>query len=249
MIPWSGPAADATGRAVEVWPVQLRGSGATISRLRALLSDDELERALRFRGENLQHAYILARGALRLLLAHSLGRAPAEIDLAYEPAGKPFLPGSLLNFNVSHSGQVALYAFTRRCEVGVDVECMRSLPDMHDIAHRFFHPAEVVDLLALPEDQRARGFFDCWARKEAYMKATGLGLSTPLDSFRVHLAPGEARLVECADGGACEWSLHDLQVVPGYAAALAYRDRPRPVWQRPLARPSDLFELGWTRCA
>jgi len=139
---------------------------------------------------------------------------------------------------MTHSGDVAMIALTLGREIGVDVEQIRPLSDMERIADRFFCPEEASEVMAVPHVERARAFFRCWTRKEAYIKATGDGLSAPLSSFRVTVRPElPARFVSVQHSAAEAeaWTLHDLQVAVGYAAALAYRDQQRSL---------DMFSLA-----
>ncbi len=141
------------------------------------------------------------------------------------PYGKPSLSGpggAGLRFNISHCGDLALYAFARSRELGVDVE--RVTPGMasEKIASQFFSPAEVAALRAVPKPRRAEAFFACWTRKEAYIKARGKGLSLPLDRFAVSITPGDAALLSsCSPGDVERWSLRELEPGSGYAGALA----------------------------
>jgi 4'-phosphopantetheinyl transferase len=131
---------------------------------------------------------------------------------------------TLLRFNVSHSQGVALYALTRGREVGVDIEFVREDFARFDIAERFFSTREVSALRALPTEQHTAAFFDCWTRKEAYIKARGEGLSHPLHSFAVSLAPGETAALLWTDTDpqeAARWSLVGLFPGESYRAALA----------------------------
>ena len=141
---------------------------------------------------------------------------------------------------------MALYAMTRDCDLGVDVEKIRRLEDLAQIAQRFFCPEEVRELLSLPPPQRKEVFFRCWSRKEAYIKATGDGLAIPLDSFRVTLMSGDrVEFVHFANDGelAKEWTLHDLPAIPGYAAAIAYHDAPRPLRSGPVITAAEVLAL------
>lgn len=129
-----------------------------------------------------------------------------------------------MQFNLSHSGEMALVAVTRLGAVGVDVEQVRPLDDMMGIAGQFFAPGERARLAEMPSPHRQRAFFDCWTRKEAYIKGIGLGLSRPLDQFEVAFAPGEpARLLSVAPDpdDVARWSLYGFNPASGYAAALA----------------------------
>jgi 4'-phosphopantetheinyl transferase len=232
---------------VQVWGVWLSGSDDSLAYYRSTLSPEELQRAERFRFEHLRHSYTRSRGSLRLLLAHYLGHPPNEIQLIYRPKGKPILrDSSQIDFNASHSGQMALYAFTVGCELGIDVEQLRKLDDAESIAARFFSTAEASELLSLTPEQRGPAFFRCWTRKEAYVKAVGGGLAIPLNLFQVTLLPGiPARFVQLASdmGTAADWTLDHLELAPGYLGALAYRDSRRPTTIHPIVRSDDLPNL------
>jgi 4'-phosphopantetheinyl transferase len=196
-----------------------------------MLSPDEQERAARFRFERHRDAYVASRGTLRQVLSRYLHVPAAEIRFAYGPHGKPSTtpvegipspPG--VEFNLSHSGEVALVAVTQGRRVGVDVERMRADLASEAIARRYFSPREVTALLALPESSRLAGFFACWCRKEAYLKARGDGLTHPLNAFDVTLAPHEPPQLLATRHGEDEahrWKLHALEVGAEYAAALA----------------------------
>jgi 4'-phosphopantetheinyl transferase len=172
---------------------------------------------------------------------------------SYGPRGKPSLAApERLRFNLAHSADVTLLAFTLDCDVGIDVEQLRSVPKMPNIARSFFCKEEVQELLALPATDRVRGFFRCWTRKEAYVKAVGEGMSVPLDSFCVTLSPGDPpRIVHLRHDrvAAKAWTLHTLDFDPAgaYAAALAYNDAPRPVRIMPLVTPAELLEVPSSR--
>ncbi len=183
--------------------------------------------------EHLRTSFTLARGALRLLLARAAGEPAAALRFTYGEKGKPSLAAAgRIRFNLSHSGGLALVAITLDCELGVDIEKIRPMPDLQDVARRFFSIREAA-------------FFRCWTRKEAYIKTIGDGLSAPLDGFAVSLRPDEpARLIHLnGDAAAARaWSLHDLEIDPGYAAALAYRDARREVRLAPPVDPAHLLD-------
>lgn len=172
---------------------------------------------------------------------------PEEASFSYGPKGKPALsrPPAPLFFNVSNSGDLAAYAFTFDCEIGVDVEHRRRLLEIESIAKRFFAPEEVAELMSLSEAERPDGFFNCWTRKEAYIKAVGDGLSVPLDSFRVTLLAGDSPRMVDLDGSAAaaeRWNLHAFTPEPDYAGAIAYRDEPRTIAAHPLTTADELLE-------
>jgi 4'-phosphopantetheinyl transferase len=234
-------------RELEVWGVWLTDSDASHAYYRSTLSVDELRRAERFRFEKLRHSFTLSRGALRILLAYYLGFPPNEIELIGGPKGKPAIrDSSKIAFNISHSGQMALYAFTVGCEVGVDVEQVRTLDDPESIAARFFSGAEASELLSLEPSERGQAFFRCWTRKEAFIKAIGDGLAIPLNRFQVTLLPGvPPRFVRIASemGTADDWTLDHLNLAPGYIGALAYRDTRRPTTIHPIVQADGLPDL------
>jgi 4'-phosphopantetheinyl transferase len=236
-------------RAVRLWIVRLEAGEDNFARSVAVLSPEETARAERFHFDRHRRAFILGRAALRFLLASYLDLDAAAVQFVYGPQGKPALAPMLenasLRFNASHSGDLAAYAFTSGCEIGVDVERYRALADLENIARRFFSPEETAELLELSLADKASGFFNCWTRKEAYIKAMGGGLSIPLDSFRVTLAPGTAARMVSIEGGhhaARGWTLYHFTPAPHYAGAIAYRDQPRSIQTRPLVSVDGLLE-------
>jgi len=209
---------------VHTWFADLNQHSAEA--LRPILSTDELERADRFHFEKDRNHFIVARALLRKLLAGYLGANAAELQFTYAEKGKPSLrvPGqSLLNFNLAHSHGKAVYAFASGRELGIDLEFIREDSAGEDIAERFFSRAEIASLRNVPADLAKQAFFNCWTRKEAYIKARGEGLSMPLDVFDVSLEPGEpaAFLGNHKEPGEVErWSMRALSAPEGYVAAL-----------------------------
>ena len=213
---------------VHVWRAGLDADAATLERWRQTLSTEELARADRFRFPTDRDHYTAGRGMLRSLLARYLGMSAADIRFCVNAHGKPALDfgggNAEPHFNLSHSHGLALFAFTLRGEVGVDVEYIRpSLREM-DLAQRFFSPQEVDALRALPKSSQREMFFHCWTRKEAYIKARGAGLSISLASFTVSLAPDTFThlLIAGHDGPeAGRWWLRPLAPGEGYVGAVA----------------------------
>jgi 4'-phosphopantetheinyl transferase len=235
-----------TGREVQLYNVRLESSENNLARAFSWLSPDEVERADRFRFDQHRRAFVLGRAVLRALVASYLRIAPEEASFNYGPKGKPALCGTdSLSFNVSNSGDLAAYAFTSDCEIGVDIEHSRRLVEIEGIARRFFAAEEVTELMGLSEGQRHDGFFNCWTRKEAYIKAVGDGLSVPLDSFQVTLQPGVPARMVALDGSssaAQRWTLRAFTPAPDYAGAIAYQDRERPLTVNPLATVDQLLD-------
>jgi 4'-phosphopantetheinyl transferase len=220
-LPPARLALDSSG--IDVWRADLEIRSSEFNRLQNTLSPDELDRAAQFHFAKDRQRFIAGRGILRDILARYLSRAPAEFHFSYTSHGKPNLDHHYnpdgLRFNLSHVGNLALYAIARNREVGIDIE--RIEPKFADdgIAEKFFSRNEVAKLRSLPASARSQAFFNCWTRKEAYVKARGAGLQIALDSFEVSLAPGEeARFISEGEIG---WSLEALTLGPGYVAAIA----------------------------
>jgi 4'-phosphopantetheinyl transferase len=229
-LPVTGTPVSIAGGIVEVILIRLGAELSAAGELAQCLSYEERLRASRFCFERDRHRFIVVRARLRHLLASRLGMRPDAVELVYGPRGKPELSRSLadadLCFNVSHSEDLAVYAFSRGREVGVDIETVRELRDADEIAARFFSPRENEAYLALDLRDRPAGFFNCWTRKEAFIKALGDGLHYPLDRFDVSLAPGDpARIlrVEAVTGEQCGWALHGFMPGPGLAGAIVVR--------------------------
>ncbi|MCD6296872.1 MAG: 4'-phosphopantetheinyl transferase superfamily protein [Deltaproteobacteria bacterium] len=212
----------------DVWSVSLEADKGSLESFQECLSEDERNKIKRLRFEKARNNFIVARYYLRVIVAPYLNTKPEDLEFQYGPYGKPALSGKFENtgtcFNMSHSHGLALYAVTSGQAVGVDIEKVRPDPDCIKIAERYFSPQEVEALRKLPKDQQRQGFFNCWTRKEAYLKAKGEGFSSPADQFQVSLTPGEpaALLDHRLDSKeVAKWSFEDLDVGPGYTAALA----------------------------
>jgi 4'-phosphopantetheinyl transferase len=198
-----------------------------VAALATLLCPTEKDRAARYCFERDRRRYIVARGRLREFLAERLGQTPRAVQLVQGRSGKPMLASGALHFNLAHCEELAVYAFCADRPIGVDVEAVRAMPEADHIAARFFTRAETAAYGSLCPQNRMLGFFHCWTRKEAVVKALGQGLSMPLDSFAVSLAPGEAARVlqmngRHGDGG---WRLHSFAPREGFVAAVAIAPR------------------------
>jgi 4'-phosphopantetheinyl transferase len=208
---------------VRVFAARLDADGEPLDEAAALLSSDERERARRFRFDVHRDAFLRARAFLRRTLAAELGRDPRSLAFREGPWGKPCLANApRLEFNLSHSGAIALCALAPM-PVGVDVEQHREGVESLEIAELYFTENELATLRTLPPPERVLGFFLCWTRKEAYVKARGEGLTVPLSSFDVTCAPGApARLTGLGDAApeVARWSVANLDVAPGYSAAV-----------------------------
>lgn len=211
---------------VHLWKKAFDASPQEMERCSEVLSPEERARAQRFRVEPPRRAFILTRGTLRILLGKYLNQAPNDLSFRYTEFGKPFLNESKeLRFNVSHTDGIALLAFVGGPEVGVDVEKIRPVKDLKNLANRFFSPAERDRLNRIAaDDELHTAFFRCWTRKEAYIKGKGEGLSIPLHQFDVSLEPGETQALIATRPDPSEagrWLLRDVSFDPSYVAALA----------------------------
>lgn len=213
----------AAPHSVEVWRAALQDI-TNAERDFPLLSENERARAARFHFERDRHRFIAAHGFLRRQLARHLGAEPGSIVFGAGLRGKPFVaaPETTLQFNLSHSGDYALLAVTGGPAVGVDIERITDIE--HDlIAAHFFSALEREQLRGLSGDEKATAFAACWTRKEAYLKATGVGVTGGLDHFDVSLLPGvpAALIADRRGPDAARWRMANLDAPAGYAAALA----------------------------
>ena len=221
---------------VEVVGLRLEATAEACAAMAPLLSPPEREKAARFRAERHQLEYISTHAWLRLLVAERSGLDARDISFDEGRHGKPHIAtaladGRCLSFNLSHSGALAIYAFSSDGrDVGVDVESLRPIPDVVRLSERFFSPWEASELKTFAPQTLDRAFLACWTRKEAFIKALGLGLHCPLDSFDVSIDPDRpAELLRVDEragaGAAADWRLHGFTPAEGYIAALAVRKR------------------------
>lgn len=227
---------------VHIWRANLHNPNALESYY-LLLSPDEQERANRFYFPKDRDRYVIARGILRSILSRYMDLPPQDLQFRYSPTGKPFLAYSSdlpLCFNLSHSGQLALYAVAQR-NVGIDIEQICLERDCEGIAERFFAASEQADLNQLSPELRQQAFFNGWTRKEAFLKATGQGLTISLDQIVVSLmpnAPAQILHTGWEPAEAARWSIQALNVGIEYAAAVvaAGQDWRIITWQFDAAR-------------
>jgi 4'-phosphopantetheinyl transferase len=207
-----------------VWCAALRDFHRELPRLESTLSLDEQVRASRFRSIDDRDAFVIGRGILRELLGQYIGRGASTIKFSYGPFGKPEirgLPDQPVYFNTSRSGGLVVYAVTSAGPVGVDVERVRMVLEFEYIASRFFSPLEANRLTALPPDRQMEGFFACWTRKEAFVKATGKGIgrgTVPVDpaAQACSRAGDDSHLPDT-------WRFEVLRPASGYVGGLGHR--------------------------
>jgi 4'-phosphopantetheinyl transferase len=214
---------------VHIWSADLRKTGCDTTHFEDLLSPAEIRRAEKYYFDKDRIAYIKRRGILRNLLGSYTGQAPSSVCLSIGLKGKPELTNKnkfSLTFNVTFSGGMALYAFAPGIPVGIDLERMRPEVEMEAIIENFFSKKEMRTFFSLPEDRKREAFFKGWTRKEAFVKAKGIGIYYGFGYFSVSMKPDEpAALLELEDGETerRQWSLIDIKTVPGFKAALAVR--------------------------
>jgi 4'-phosphopantetheinyl transferase len=227
--------------AVHLWRILLDREPSRVERCAGRLSSDEQARMQRYRFETHQQDFALRRGAMRTILGRYLGIEARDIAFQISPRGKPELaerlPGHRLRFNLSDSKDLALLGVTLDADLGVDVEHLRDIPEMDAVARKHFSAAEYEAYVRLDPSDRWTGFYNCWTRKEAWLKASGEGLIRDLSSFAVSLVPEELpRLlwVENAPEEALRWSLLADRPLPDYVAAVAIE-----------LSPPELVRFAW----
>ncbi len=212
---------------VHVWRISLNRPIAAVQELQSLLSPEEMSRADRFHFEKDRQRFVVVRGLLRVILARYLDLEPNQLCFVYNDYGKPALAPTLaasgLSFNLSHAHELALVAVTQERQLGIDLEHIRPIPEVEQIAERILSVEENKEFGALPATEKLGVFFRYWTCKEAYIKARGEGLSLPLDQFEIAPILGEVPPMLRVRGDAKEstrWSLRELTPWPGYVAAL-----------------------------
>lgn len=219
---------DLPEKAIHVWYCDFDLNSKKIDYYNALLSIDEIQKAGRFKFNKDKNCFIITRGILRMLLSSYLKMNPKDLNFKYTSFGKPYLAiENQLKFNVSHSGNMAAFAFYQGREIGVDIEKVKNDFDVLELAQNFFSKTEIVALEKQSIENLPKAFFRCWTRKEAFIKAEGSGLSFPLDKFAVSLDHDiEANLLETQwnTEEKNEWKLFSFIPAAGYVGALAVAD-------------------------
>lgn len=235
---------------VHVWCARVSAWQHVEPWLGAVLDPQELARSRRFRFLRDRQQFVVAHGLLRHLLGRYLTREPATVQYDHGPVGKPCLAAPMTNaslrFNLAHSGDVVLIAIADGADVGVDVEQWSTDIEGESLAEYFFSPSERTQLAAAPRARQVEDFFTCWCRKEAYIKATGLGVSQGLDYFDVVVSARRTpQLISDRRTGddARRWQFMDILTVSGYSAALAIAGTGRRIRSRRL-EPGDQFPVN-----
>ena len=230
-VRWAPPEVFPTGPAegeVHLWCRSLLDSSAHVEQLISLLSASERERAARYHFERDRNAFVISRATLRMLLGRYLGASPTDVRFTYGAHGKPSLHEAheaSLDFNLSHTKDLVLYAFAFASPLGVDVERVRMMKDQDRVAETVFSAVERAAFSRLTGEERIQGFWNGWTRKEAFIKAVGAGFSLSLKTFDVTLALKEspALLDVRTPGYDADWVLHALYPTSEHVAALVVR--------------------------
>jgi len=214
--------------AIDVWTAEVDRPQAEIQHYADLLSGDEAALSSSFHAVRDRKRYVVRHGMLRVLLSVYLGGAPDELEIRFDSKGKPYVSDpedkGALQFSISHSAGLAVFAFRRGGSVGVDVERISGFPDMRDVAVSNFTSNEIQEIDDASEEDRVETFFKLWTRKEAVLKANGMGLLLPLGSVDVSAQSGHGRTRGVRIKGDIpgrEYRLIDFTPAPGFAAAAA----------------------------
>ena len=206
-------------RDIQIWSTQLDLDRAQIDKFSQFLTTAERQRAAKFINPRHGDRWIVARGYLRQILSQYLDLRPDRIEFSYGEQGKPAIAGSQLQFNLSHSGDLAVYAIGAQHPIGIDIESIHPIAAA-DLVDRFFSPAEQTIFHNLPIDLQQAAFFHAWVQKEAYLKACGTGLHTPLDKIEVSIDPRTPAAIMAAPI-AGTWRIQKLEIAPDFASAMA----------------------------
>jgi 4'-phosphopantetheinyl transferase len=215
------------GSDIHIWCASLSCSPDELSYFTSLLSADEKARAKRFYFERDRHHFIVGRGLLRCILGSYLEKESAQIEFDYGKYGKPSLThDKALEFNLSHSKDLAVCAFGLNHAIGIDVEYLHPMSDMNNFAEQYFSPRESAYINSLPAEQKESAFFKLWTCKEAFLKANGSGLTMPLNEVEIFLESGVNAVLSSISGDkveAMKWRLETFNPLPGYQAACIIR--------------------------
>lgn len=211
---------------VHIWRANLDLPCQQIERLETFLAPDEIARANRFRFARHRRRFVVARGVLRQLIGSYLNIDPQNLTFIYGDKGKPFLDRTELplQFNLSHSHELALFAFTLKHSIGIDLEYIRPVPDALKIASRFFSPQEDRMLREIEQEQQAQLFFRLWTAKESYLKAVGTGLADSLSNIEIAFDSTDSiysLAIKQMSEANSDWFLYSCTPSANYIAAIA----------------------------
>jgi 4'-phosphopantetheinyl transferase len=212
---------------IHVWYLDLNLFAHKIDQLQKILCEEELRKAFQFRFEKHQNRFIITRGVLKIILSKYIDIEPEKIEFVYTQKGKPsFVTNSneqSIEFNVSHSSDLALYAIAKETRIGIDVEKIKGNRELESIAKRFFCPREYQFISSLKDQEKEIAFYQAWTSKEAYLKATGEGLAGGLDAIELDLASKDRKIIKLKreQNNIRNWYLYNLDINDNYIATLA----------------------------
>lgn len=223
---WNNPPKNLalTSSEIAVWRMNLNLSSTEVQKRLTLLNSEEQSKAKRFHFEQHQRRFIVARSTLKMILGQYLNIAPQTIEFEYSSRGKPrlsdHLSGDKIQFNTSHSEELAIYAITCDRPIGVDVEYIRTIKDAKHLAQRFFTPQEYEQISPLSSPDLEKAFFQLWTAKEAYLKATGEGIAGGLDQVEVCLTPPLKLINLPQNQSRVNWTISSFMPHPNYQGAV-----------------------------
>lgn len=234
---------------VHVWSAHIPALQSWMADLTSTLDPVERLRSARFRRIQDQVRFVIARGVLRCLLAAYMDEHPAQIRFNVGKNGKPHLDmpgGTDLSFNLSHSGDMVVYAFAWKHPVGVDIEYMQEQPELHALARYVMCKQEVDVFSSLAPDKQPSAFYTLWTRKEAYLKAIGTGLALPPNEIEVSFVGADPPKLIHAKGELSpqRWHICCLEISPSYAGALVTDIKPCAIFYRPLIDSGETWEFA-----
>jgi 4'-phosphopantetheinyl transferase len=232
---------------IQVWTLSTQAGPEALAASLEILSGEEKDRAERFRHARSRETFILTRAVVRMLLGRRLECDPRAVSIRYGANGKPALGEERnLYFNVTHSDGLAAIAMTSAVDIGIDLEKVRPFPDLEQIADASFSPEETQEINSLSRAKRQRAFFSSWTRREAYLKAVGIGLSDSMNQFRVKSDSNGRKTLEFLNeiAAAQTWTIEDLELLPGFVGAVAFRHEQLPVSIIPVTSAFDIFKEG-----
>ena len=207
---------------IDFWHSSLETTPEKYQQAWQILDDEEKSRAAKFSNALLQQRYVSAHGQLRRILAQYLEVSPASLLFLKTARGKPYLadyPG--LAFNLSHTSEDMAVAVAKNCQIGVDIEQSKQRLNLADLVKRCFAEPEAVYWHQLPEDKQQQAFYQFWTRKEAFVKATGLGITVGLHDCIINPHQPQSFLsVPAQCGAASAWHCRDIFVGQNLCAAV-----------------------------
>lgn len=213
---------------IHLWCASIKGHQKDIDRYQKLLSPPERKRVENLRFKESRRTYTVCRGILREVLSSYVGKPPQELEIRKEDTGKPYLPHSRIQFNLSHSEEHMLCAVTHGNPIGVDCQVVYEISNMDALVRDFYSSQERQLYDQCKKDNLSDFFFKTWVRKEAFMKATGLGFHLPSKHFSIITTKGDEphlRFHRSNPISIKEWSIQDISVQPRYKAALAVQGK------------------------